>query len=106
MTDRNREFFGAESPVVLQMLLDEIKQARLTLTAHQQETREEFRRIHDKIDGLRNEVRSDFQDHDRDIVKLTTQARLAGRMSGFIAGAAATAAINGIVFLIKWLVST
>jgi uncharacterized protein involved in exopolysaccharide biosynthesis len=105
MTERDK-IFGTDSPVVLQMLLEEIKQARLTLTSHQSETREELRRIHDKIDVLRNEVRIDFQDHDRGIVQLKTQAEIAGRMSGFLAGVAATVLINAAILIVKYMMGT
>lgn len=94
--------FNAESPVVLQMLLEEIKHTRTEQQSFAAETRDEFRRIHDKIDALRDEVRDDFQEHDRDIVRLTTEAAVAAKRSGFISGALASLAVYAAVAFLSW----
>lgn len=90
------------SPLVLQMLLEEIKQARVTQAAHQLETREEFRRIHAKIDKLGEDVRSEVKEHDRSIIELTTKASMAGRIAGFIAGTVSSLLVYGVVAVFQW----
>lgn len=87
MTDRmEREAPINQNSVALQMVIDEVRQIRTAQQEQAVETREELRRIRDKLDAFRDEVHDALGGHDRDIVRLTTQASMAGRVSGFFAG--------------------
>jgi len=83
---------GADSPVVLQMLLNEIGHIREAQREHRSETRQEFQHVREKIEELREEVRSELGKHETDIAVLEQQAKLAGKISGYIAGA-----ISGLI---------
>jgi len=93
-----------ESPVVIQMLLDEVRATRKSQDDFQSEARSEFRRIHDKIDRIDQSLRKDLQSHDRDIVRLTTEASVAGRVAGFIAGTVSSILVSGAVWMFKHLI--
>ena len=87
--------------VVLQMIVDDIRTIKDAQTACALENREEFRRLKDKMDNLRDEMYVNLTGHDRDIVRLTTQASIAGRVSGFFAGSAAGVITAVLVDIIR-----
>lgn len=92
---------GGESPVVLQMLLNEIGHVREAQREHRLETRQEFQHVREKIEELREEVKAELSHHSKDIAILETKAALAGRMSGFIAGALSGLVTGIIVAAVK-----
>lgn len=88
--------------VVLQMLVDDIKQLKQGQRDAHSEFHEEFNRLNDKMDGLRSEMNDNLRVHDRDIVRLEENAKMAGKVAGGVAGAIASLLIALIAAAFRW----
>lgn len=95
---------------VLTMLTNDIKEIKGSIKEHQVDTREEFRRVRDKMDGLHNQFAEDSKTHAVLLKEVETRqqesAKFAGRIAGAISGFI-TALVTSLLAVAAraWLVS-
>ena len=105
VTDEVNQPILTPDSVIFKMMVDDIRQIKEAQVRQGDENKEEFRRVHDKIDVLRDEVRRELKGHDKDIVRLTTQAQMAGKLSGAIWGASSSLVIGALIAVGRWLMT-
>jgi gas vesicle protein len=88
----NMDHFGTpdHGETVLNIVRGDIKELREVVKDYQSETKEEFRRVRDKIDDMHQQFYSDSRASAVDMkaieVKQTESAKYAGRLAGAVAG--------------------
>ena len=98
----------AHLDTVLSMLTSDIKDIKDSIKEHQIDTREEFRRVRDKMDTLTSQFADDTKKHAVNLKEIETRqqesAKFAGRIAGAIAGFV-TALVTSLVAVIvkSWL---
>lgn len=92
--------------VVFKMIVDEMREIKANQLRNSDETKQELRRLHDKVDQLRTELRRDLGEHDKDIVRLDTQARLAGKISGALWGSVSGIAVAILAAMVQYFYSS
>lgn len=73
-----------QDSVALQMVAEQIKDLKEGQVRNSMETKDEFRRIRDKIDELKDDVNRRLIVHDQDITRLTEKAKFAGGIAGAV----------------------
>ena len=81
---------AAHLDTVLEMLTNDLKEIKESIRIHQQDTREEFRRVRDKMDSLNSQFAQDTKTHAVLLKEIETRqqesAKFAGRIAGAISG--------------------
>lgn len=94
-----------QDSVALQMIIDSLKEIKDEQVRSLQDNKQEHKEITAKVEKLRDDMNSRLIRHESDLVRLTTQAGMAGRVAGFFAGAAASIIIAIVSALAKHMVA-
>lgn len=90
MTDKSQlDFSALPEGVVWTLVMEELRELKHDNKEYRKDTRNDIRRLEDKIDRLDSNVQTELKDHKVDITKLQTEveqkARFAGAIAGFVA---------------------
>jgi hypothetical protein len=94
-----------EGPV-LQMILDDLKQVKNAVDLGASETREEFRRLRDKLDRLERDMSRDLTGHAVDISQLQTKAKGIAAIAGSVAGFITSLIAVSLGAMLKYFIDT
>lgn len=90
VTDSMDRYSDHQGDTVLNMIRGDIQELRETVKAYQSDSKDEFRRLREKIDDVNQQFYSDSRASAVDLkaieVKQTESAKYAGRLAGAVAG--------------------
>ena len=109
MEFRKESLDAAHMDTVLLMITGDIREIKESIKAHQVDTREEFRRVRDKMDTINNQFLSDSKASAVNLKEIETrqaeQAKFAGRIAGAIAGFVTALVTSIAAAAFKWWTS-
>jgi hypothetical protein len=99
----------AHLDTVLEMITNDIREIKDSIKAHQLDTREEFRRVRDKMDAINGQFLKESKDSAVLLKEVETRqqesAKFAGRIAGAISGFVTALFTSLIAGLAKWWMS-